>query len=58
MKLELSLQEINLVLQAVADRPLREVADLFNKIQKQASEQVMAEQAPKEKKDDSVSPQQ
>lgn len=52
IKLELSVQEVNLILQALADRPLREVADIFNKVQRMASEQV-AEQT-KEKKDDPV----
>ena len=44
--LELTVQEVNTVLGALAQRPFAEVANLFTKIQQQAQAQV--QQAPEE----------
>jgi hypothetical protein len=47
IKLELSLAEVNLILTALAERPLREVADIFGKVQREANDQLRAEQEKK-----------
>lgn len=46
MKLELSLPEINAVLQALGAMPYAQVFELVEKIRKQAQTQVAADQAP------------
>lgn len=44
--LELTVQEVNAVLGALAKRPFEEVANLFSKVQQQAQSQV--QQAPED----------
>lgn len=45
MNLELSVQEINIVLNALGQRPFVEVAELVVKVQKQAQEGLKKEEA-------------
>lgn len=42
IKLELSLEEVNIVLNALSTRPYMEVAELIGKIQTQGNEQIEA----------------
>ena len=42
MKLELTQEEINVLLNLISEKPLGEVIDLFNKIRSQALEQLDA----------------
>jgi hypothetical protein len=54
IKLELEVAEVNLVLLALADRPLKEVADLFQKVQGTANAQMMEKQQAEKKEKEHV----
>jgi len=44
MELNLTIEEVNLVLSSLSDRPLNQVLEVFTKIQTQAKEQLEAKE--------------